>query len=75
MLEISVCGEMAGHPLWSLLLVGLGVGRLSMNAAAIPAVKEALSAARHDELCCEARALLELDGPSEVREAWTRFVT
>lgn len=49
--------------------------RLSMNAAAIPTAEEALRGVRHDELSRQAKALLELDGPAEVREEWTRLVT
>jgi phosphotransferase system enzyme I (PtsI) len=39
---LSVCGAMASDPLAAVLLVGLGVRELSMEAAAIPEVKEAL---------------------------------
>ncbi len=36
---VSMCGEMAGDPLYSLLLVGLGFDELSMTPASIPLVK------------------------------------
>jgi phosphotransferase system enzyme I (PtsI) len=36
---VSMCGEMAGDPLYSLLLVGLGFDELSMNPGSIPLVK------------------------------------
>ncbi len=39
----SVCGSMAGDPLGAILLVGLGFRCLSMEPAALPEVKEALS--------------------------------
>jgi phosphotransferase system enzyme I (PtsI) len=39
---VSVCGAMASDPLAAVLLVGLGVRELSMEAAAIPEIKEAL---------------------------------
>jgi phosphoenolpyruvate-protein kinase (PTS system EI component) len=35
----GVCGEMAGDPRQALLLVGLGIGELSMAPASISAVK------------------------------------
>ncbi|HEY8493947.1 MAG TPA: phosphoenolpyruvate--protein phosphotransferase [Myxococcota bacterium] len=41
---IGVCGEMAGDPLYTLVLVGLGVDELSMNAASVPLVKRILRA-------------------------------
>jgi phosphotransferase system, enzyme I, PtsP len=39
---VTVCGEMAGHPLEALALIGLGYRRLSMTAASIGPVKEAI---------------------------------
>ncbi len=41
---LSVCGEMAGHPVEAVLLVGLGYRELSMAPSAIPRVKAALRA-------------------------------
>ncbi len=37
--EVSVCGEMAGHPLEAMLLLGCGVRTLSMAPRAVPAVR------------------------------------
>ena len=37
---VCVCGEMASDPLAALLLVGMGIRRLSMSANLIPRVKE-----------------------------------
>jgi phosphotransferase system enzyme I (PtsI) len=39
---VSICGAMASDPLAALLLLGLGVRDFSMEAAAIPEIKEAL---------------------------------
>ena len=39
---VGVCGEMAGDPALTPLLVGVGVDELSMTPAAIPAVKAAI---------------------------------
>jgi len=38
--EVAVCGEMAGEPLYTLLLVGMGVDALSVSAATLPEVKK-----------------------------------
>ncbi|MCW4149502.1 phosphoenolpyruvate--protein phosphotransferase [Halomonas sp. 18H] len=38
----SVCGELAGDPAGSLLLMGMGFGSLSMNAPSLPKVRAAV---------------------------------
>jgi phosphotransferase system enzyme I (PtsI) len=40
--EISVCGEMAGDPIYVPLLIALGIRNLSMHPASIPRVKNML---------------------------------
>ena len=40
--KVSVCGEMAGDPAAALLLVGMGIDSLSMNAASLPRVKSVI---------------------------------
>jgi phosphotransferase system enzyme I (PtsP) len=40
--EVSVCGEMAGHPLEAMALLGCGVRTLSMTPRAIPGVRAML---------------------------------
>lgn len=38
-IEVGVCGEMAGDPLYAALLLGMGATRLSASPAAIPELK------------------------------------
>ena len=48
-IDVSMCGEMAGEPLYTLVLLGLGLTELSMNPACIPRVKRVLrQLTRHD---------------------------
>ena len=44
-IPVSVCGEMAGDPLMTLLLVGMGVRELSMSAVSVPLVKRLVRSA------------------------------
>jgi phosphotransferase system enzyme I (PtsI) len=46
---VSVCGAMASDPLAALLLLGLGIRDFSMEAAAIPEIKESLRRVTLDE--------------------------
>jgi phosphotransferase system enzyme I (PtsI) len=41
-IPVSMCGEMAGEPLYSYVLLGMGLDELSMNSTAIPRVKRIL---------------------------------
>ncbi|MCL1926137.1 MAG: phosphoenolpyruvate--protein phosphotransferase [Syntrophorhabdaceae bacterium] len=41
-IPVSMCGEMAGEPLYSYVLLGMGLDELSMSAAAIPRIKRIL---------------------------------
>ena len=41
-IPVAMCGEMAGEPIFSYALLGLGLDELSMSAAAIPRVKRIL---------------------------------
>ena len=43
-IEVAICGEMAGEPLYLPLLLGLGINQLSMNPLCILRIKKMLSA-------------------------------
>ena len=45
-IPIAVCGEMAGDPLFSEVLIGFGVTSLSMSSVAIPTVRAEISQIR-----------------------------
>jgi len=70
---VGMCGEMAGDPALTALLVGLGLDELSASAVTVPAVKErvtevdagAARALADDALACRTRAA--------VRDTLSRF--
>lgn len=41
-LWVGVCGEMAGNPLWTPLLLGLGIDEISSNPKSIPEIKDVI---------------------------------
>jgi phosphotransferase system enzyme I (PtsI) len=65
-IPVSMCGEMAGEPLLALVLVGLGLDELSMNAVAIPMVKSVLRASTIAEARRLADQALSLPTPEEI---------
>lgn len=64
---ISMCGQMCGNPMYTMLLLGMGLRSLSVTPAAIPEIKQVC---RRVELsCCEriAERALELESARDVR--------
>lgn len=43
--RVGLCGEMAGEPMFALVLLGLGLDEMSMNSTSIPVVKSVLRGA------------------------------
>ncbi|MBW1645046.1 MAG: phosphoenolpyruvate--protein phosphotransferase, partial [Deltaproteobacteria bacterium] len=39
-IPVTVCGEMAGEPMYALVLLGLGLDQLSMNPLSVPYIKK-----------------------------------
>jgi phosphoenolpyruvate-protein phosphotransferase len=58
-MPVSVCGEMAANPRLTPLLLGLGLRSFSMNAAAVPRVKQAVREANIDDCARFARKVME----------------
>ena len=65
-IPVSVCGEMANHPLAVPLLVGLGIGELSGVASAVPVVKEIVRALDRADVADDARRALESASAADV---------
>jgi phosphoenolpyruvate-protein phosphotransferase len=64
-LWVGVCGELAGQPEATAILVGLGVNELSMSPGAIPAIKHAIrNLDYHDARALAAQALAQPDAAS-----------
>ncbi len=65
---VELCGEMASDPDGCVILVGLGISSLSMNAPLIPVVKKRLSEISLPETQSLAQKALNSSSPAEVRE-------
>ncbi|HYC57714.1 MAG TPA: phosphoenolpyruvate--protein phosphotransferase [Candidatus Binatia bacterium] len=65
--RVGMCGEMAGNPLCTLLLVGMGLDELSMGSLYIPVVKQIIRSARYDDARRIAHDVLRCDTVEEVK--------
>lgn len=65
---VSVCGEMAGDPLASVLLLGMGVDSLSMSAASLLKVKWVVRSISRSRARHLLKAALRLEDAGKVRE-------
>ena len=66
-IEVAVCGELGGDPIGALILAGLGITELSMDAGRLDATRMALSRLSRDELAGIATAALAAGTADEVR--------
>jgi phosphotransferase system enzyme I (PtsI) len=71
--EVSMCGEMAGNPLYTAMLLGMGLRKLSMSPLMIPEVKERIRAIRIDECEVIAVQLMQACSREEIRETLIQF--
>ncbi len=74
-MPVSVCGEMAGNPRLVPLLLGLGIRCLSMNASAIPRVKQAVRTLDIGDCARFARRVMEQSDPARIRELVDGFAS
>ncbi len=66
-IECSLCGELAGEPLFTCLLIGFGFRTLSMAPAQIPAVKRVVRATTIEQCELIARKVGSFDSDRQVR--------
>jgi len=65
---ISICGDMAGDPAFTWVLLGLGLRSLSMSPHLIPAVKSIIGASRLDEMEALLATVLPLRSETQVED-------
>jgi phosphotransferase system enzyme I (PtsI) len=65
---VGMCGEMSGEPIYTLLLLGMGLDRFSMSAPQIPKIKELINNIRFSDAKKIMVKVLELSTPKEVEK-------
>jgi len=64
---VGLCGEMAGDPLATVILVGMGVDELSTSAMAIPEIKKIIRSITFEEAQKVAEQVLSLSTISDIK--------
>jgi phosphoenolpyruvate-protein kinase (PTS system EI component) len=72
-MPVSVCGEIAANPQLTPLLLGLGLRSFSMNASAIPRVKQTVRAVEIDACARFARRVMEQSDSDKIAELVADF--
>jgi phosphotransferase system enzyme I (PtsI) len=71
---VGVCGEIAGDPLATPVLLGLGVDELSASPIVIPEIKKVIRTLSHKESKEIARKCIGFSSPKEVRNFLYDFI-
>jgi phosphotransferase system enzyme I (PtsI) len=71
---VGMCGEMAGDPLSTLLLLGLDLDEFSMSPQAVPEIKKIIRSTDYREAVRITNRVLELETASEVERFMTRIM-
>jgi phosphoenolpyruvate-protein phosphotransferase/dihydroxyacetone kinase phosphotransfer subunit len=70
----GICGELAGDPYATPILVGLGVDELSMNPTSIPRIKDLIRRIDLEMARPLAQKAVQSTSPAEVRELARKFI-
>ncbi len=67
-IKVALCGEMAGDPLCTSVLLAMGIDELSLNAGGIPMIKKMTRSLSLDQAKTDLRKIMKLDTAAQVRE-------
>ena len=70
---VSICGELAGNPKLTRLLLGMGLRHFSMHPSQILQVKQQILTSDVGQLAPQVRKLLRIDDPAQIREQIRRL--
>ena len=65
---VGMCGEMAGDPLATVLLVGKGIDELSVNPSVLPEIKKIILSIKHKEAKRVADKVAAMSTEQEIRD-------
>jgi phosphoenolpyruvate-protein phosphotransferase (PTS system enzyme I) len=67
-IPVEMCGEMASHPVYAIVLLGLGLEIFSMNPSSIPVIKNVIRSVRYKDCRRIAEAVLQKKTAQEIEE-------
>jgi phosphotransferase system enzyme I (PtsI) len=67
-MPVAVCGEMAGDPKLTKLLLGMGLRQFSMHPSQLLEVKQQVMMADATQLAIRVARILKLDEPDKISE-------
>ena len=65
--RVGLCGEMAGDPLFALLLLGMGLEEFSMGSLYLPVIKKAIRSITYQSAKSTAQIVLQMDSVGEIK--------
>ncbi|HUG11543.1 MAG TPA: phosphoenolpyruvate--protein phosphotransferase [Opitutaceae bacterium] len=72
-IPVSICGEMAGDPVFAALLLGLGAQSLSMTPPLLPSVRYMIRHMKYSEARKLAKDALKMSDPKEIYAKFADF--
>ena len=67
-IRVALCGEMAGDPICTIILAGIGLDELSMNAQSIPMIKRIIRSISMKEARADLEHVMQLETAEDVRK-------
>lgn len=65
---VGMCGELAGNPLATLLLLGMGLQEFSMSPSSVPKIKKIIRSVSYEEAKKIAEKALSMDQAEEIKD-------
>ncbi|HEY3305349.1 MAG TPA: phosphoenolpyruvate--protein phosphotransferase [Candidatus Binatia bacterium] len=66
--RVGMCGEMAGDPLYTLLLLGMGLEEFSMGSLFIPVAKKIIRSVTYRQAKATAQIVIQMDTVDEIKK-------
>jgi len=66
--RVGMCGEMAGDPLYTILLLGLGLEEFSMGSLFVPVTKKIIRSVTYEEAKATANIVMQMDTVGEIKK-------